>query len=1274
MDKLNLLSLHVPAIYGERELPGEAQALAPVTEFPAYWQKGAAAPQSTQTEAVSSQVPPSDASSQTCDSQTVARQVPAVCASETQMTRPGAEVPQVAARPSASESLASPSCAASAASRAVDSLAPTEKNAMDPGTERQEAEPEDAPRSSEAVKADLDSSVTLPPVVPEEKVDVSPDAASLLMLCSVPGTNPRDDSLPSSAGTQSVHVDGAVTPTTRFSTEQGEEGTTSAGISNCSSCPPTVSSLLAACLPRDASVELSALPAVSPDQAPLLSSILAGSEEGFLSEEAVAALAGDASSLVSDPVAGHALTSLALLRGVKDSLSPAAAEAAASAQRELQRLLELQQEQQRQRRLLAGVVKGEESNVENAFLGALEDAMRQEVESAATSPTLTDTKPAPAFDRSGRDESSSGAARNGRGARGTGAGSGEELLEDDPALVASLRELLETLPRKKDGDARMLLLGEKPFVRPYARQIVEMWKIHLGETGRTTLKKEISERTQADATLKRRVLCIAKLKMATLEELVQIAEITGLLERTLQIANKYEAERQAAPVSRQNVSRRALSLVCSRANAAPPHPASQNFGMQGRRDSPSVPSVGLSSPLIFDPSLLACSSLTAGVSSCFSTSASSRRSPSPAPAASATGAAPPGGAELEESEENNELARLLTSASVNLSDPTAAGARLRWPKGEGLLGAPALASQQLKNAAGGGAGDSSSSGLSASSALFDLGDSELSAADATAAAAGLLSIITQQQVRSRPTSDCSPMDPSAVATGAVGPSSTEELLLAAFGGDEAAAAVVAALASGGAAEAQLQDTTSQETVATSARKPSRKRSRKRKVSVAAGSGLQASVDGDAASFSESSSVSSKQRALMGSDGELVGLGEGLKQRLDEAEGATGLGTERGPTGLMTQCQALEDHGERDTEVETGTGATNSPLLTLLEKSLAGCRKQGRSGSDASGLSHAALADAKEEDTKPGKADESLLSGIDGGILSSPDLFSACVKTTSEAAEFMLEEEDSAACERRVKARVVGADPSLPQTGDARGSSPHAAEQQDARDVFPAQTPAASAPENGSRSFLPSTTRDSDADSRSTTSSRSFGVSGACAVLEARCRGGETANEERQCSLSAALASLQASVRGRGAGASQECPSGEAACIGGDSAHSQSESVSREATSESDIRAAVGNALRRVAEATELGSDEAVRDPFAEACAREAHDLLDRATRANLALGITPGSGDEDASKGGSRVCRKRSRQDGDLDLRTTLQILSTVCVMYLKENLRYVGSEPEHLT
>lgn len=64
-----------------------------------------------------------------------------------------------------------------------------------------------------------------------------------------------------------------------------------------------------------------------------------------------------------------------------------------------------------------------------------------------------------------------------------------------------------------------------------ARQIVDVWKIHLGEVGRTTLKKEISERTQADTTLKRRVLCIAKLKMATLEELVQIAEITGLLER-----------------------------------------------------------------------------------------------------------------------------------------------------------------------------------------------------------------------------------------------------------------------------------------------------------------------------------------------------------------------------------------------------------------------------------------------------------------------------------------------------------------------------------------------------------------------------------------------------------------------------------------------------------------------------------------------------------------------------------------------------------------------
>lgn len=43
---------------------------------------------------------------------------------------------------------------------------------------------------------------------------------------------------------------------------------------------------------------------------------------------------------------------------------------------------------------------------------------------------------------------------------------GDDFFVDDSCLVRTLRELLETLPRKKESEAKMLLAGDKPFVRP----------------------------------------------------------------------------------------------------------------------------------------------------------------------------------------------------------------------------------------------------------------------------------------------------------------------------------------------------------------------------------------------------------------------------------------------------------------------------------------------------------------------------------------------------------------------------------------------------------------------------------------------------------------------------------------------------------------------------------------------------------------------------------------------------------------------------------------
>ncbi|PFH34984.1 hypothetical protein BESB_058710 [Besnoitia besnoiti] len=1131
-----------------------------------------------------------------------------------------------------------------------------------------------------------------------------PDSALLFSATQTTGASAREVGRASASGAQTVHhMDGTVTPTTRFSTEQEEEASgaaapaalalSSAGAAStvCAS-PPSVSSLLAACLPPPAGAArnptlLSSLSPPAPPADPLLSSLLAGGD-GFLAEDAVGELArrrADA-ALVSDPVAGRALTSLALLRGVEDSLSPVA-----STQRELQRLLELQHEQQRQRRFLGSVVKGEEegdSDIANkAFLGALEVMMRREEGEAAkavlahkatphvgaarnaTATLARDHVAAPPAGPTAGANTRSGAGRN----SAPGASNGD-YPEEDLVLVASLRELLETLPRKKEGDARMLLSGEKPFVRPYARQIVETWKIHLGETGRTTLKKEISERTQADATLKRRVLCIAKLKMATLEELVQIAEITGLLERTLQIANKYEAERQAAPVSRQNMSRRGVSAVSARGGGGPVtspavRPAAvQNFlGVSAsQRDSSSVAAspASLASPsLLFaaDASLLsAACSLSAGASaSCFSTGPSSRRSPSPAPAAAAgSEAASP----EQAAEEGKGLTHLLHSASGSLAESAAVSGSgaLRWSKEQGLLlGAAALSSanQHLKAAA---AGDSSS-GLPASPALFDLGESELSAADA--AAAGLLSLITQQQARSQGATGEG--DGVETAAPVVGPTATEGLLLAAFGGDEAAAAVVAALASGSAATPQLRQNKVDDAMAgASKRLQNRRRTRKRRgnntvnaagtatpdcqgaEAVSAGgegaTGLCAkqvllgNEDGAAADSGEESALNSRAGCLTTVGDELMSGGD------DDMGEASERGLNTGSL-LASQLAGAESDGVgKETGDSRPFGSVNSPLLTLLEQSVGATIQASRGG----------VADDMEEgpDVEKMKDVEAksdmLVSAVTDGT-SSPDVFAARAKT-AKMAESTSEGKDGDACVPPSKIRLVGEHRLVPLAVDG-GAGPSSSEpvsaqsssgqRSDETGVRGSQSVEGVANEGLAGLLVSDATRDSDADSRSTTSGRSVSLGSSCI-------GGAPVAAPPQTSQAAA-ADAQEDV--------QACSLRLSAALKEEAEHGGA----------CGLHEAVATALRCAASSADSASAGMPSDAFAEACAKEAQSLLDRAVRANLALGLTSSpNADEDVSQGGARgFSRKRSRQDDALELHPTLQVLSTVCVMYLKEKV-----------
>lgn len=61
--------------------------------------------------------------------------------------------------------------------------------------------------------------------------------------------------------------------------------------------------------------------------------------------------------------------------------------------------------------------------------------------------------------------------------------------------------------------------------------IINVWKVQLGETGRGDLKRDISERISAFPFLKATVNAVSKLKAATVDQLVVISEIVGLLKR-----------------------------------------------------------------------------------------------------------------------------------------------------------------------------------------------------------------------------------------------------------------------------------------------------------------------------------------------------------------------------------------------------------------------------------------------------------------------------------------------------------------------------------------------------------------------------------------------------------------------------------------------------------------------------------------------------------------------------------------------------------------------
>ncbi|OEH73611.1 hypothetical protein cyc_06210 [Cyclospora cayetanensis] len=154
---------------------------------------------------------------------------------------------------------------------------------------------------------------------------------------------------------------------------------------------------------------------------------------------------------------------------------------------------------------------------------------------------------------------------------------GEQIGSFDE-LVAYLRDL----PPKDDVKAKALLGGSVGVAPPYGPLITRVWRVQLGEAGRGDLKKEISEKINACPQLKPTVTAISKIKTATVDQLVLISEVVGLLKKTLRIAQKYEVER--APLTRVLSTKRQQKIRPPLCTAPSSHENSEVLG--GRLEEP----------------------------------------------------------------------------------------------------------------------------------------------------------------------------------------------------------------------------------------------------------------------------------------------------------------------------------------------------------------------------------------------------------------------------------------------------------------------------------------------------------------------------------------------------------------------------------------------------------------------------------------------------------------------------------------------------------------
>lgn len=164
-----------------------------------------------------------------------------------------------------------------------------------------------------------------------------------------------------------------------------------------------------------------------------------------------------------------------------------------------------------------------------------------------------------------------------------------ERIESFADLTCYLRDL----PPKNELQARALVSREADVQPPYGPVIISVWKVQLGETGRGDLKRDISERISAFPYLKPTVNAISKIKTATVDQLVIISEIVGLLKKTLRIAQRYELERtpfiRLLSAKRHHRSRAADSISSTSPDASSaPFGTPDEVALQRRAPRPST--------------------------------------------------------------------------------------------------------------------------------------------------------------------------------------------------------------------------------------------------------------------------------------------------------------------------------------------------------------------------------------------------------------------------------------------------------------------------------------------------------------------------------------------------------------------------------------------------------------------------------------------------------------------------------------------------------------